>query len=442
MRSLQVQCGRNERGQVLRLARSHGARFPMAVDGDVPGSSGAGGSSLIFVALPNDAVGAFMAELHEVVAEPHVILLPAGMLPLEAPLDRLGDSVSDVSRLSTVELVAASLQSIGGWKGAVVLSVLAGAIGAYGLMFNVGYVLVAAMLINPMGAPALVAVIALAIGDLRMCGRGAVRFLVSLVLQAATAMVIGYIYRLSISTAAIEQVTSLSVLSVLVAAAAGAAGALAQVKSDRDSLVSGTASGFMVAAALAPPSAALGLSIPLGRWDYTAVLGFLLALQFFAIAAAGGLVLRLWGVKPDDPAISRGRSSWRNALGVLALGCTVAMVAWQLSLSPTFTKADASRVAVQTARDAVTSMETAAHVQTRAEFVRSDLQGYAREVLLVTTVVQRTRSAAGMADEAVMADVRRRVELATERRLGNVATLVAVTLLPPDSAMAPSGSDQ
>jgi uncharacterized membrane protein len=77
----------------------------------------------------------------------------------------------------------------------------------------------------------------------------------------------------------------------VLALVAGAAGAQAQVQAERDSLVSGTGAGFMVAAALAPPAAMLGLSVPLARWDYAGLMAFLLLLQFVAISLGGWLVL-------------------------------------------------------------------------------------------------------------------------------------------------------
>lgn len=101
---------------------------------------------------------------------------------------------------------------------------------------------------------------------------------------------------------------------------------MTQVESERDSLVSGTAAGFMVAAALAPPAAMLGLSIPLGRWDYTALMGFLLMLQFVAIGAGGWLALMIYGVRPSDPSVGRGKGKWRTVLAGVVLLIAVAMV--------------------------------------------------------------------------------------------------------------------
>jgi uncharacterized membrane protein len=432
MRSIQVQVRTADVARVLSLAEEHGATAPMAVH--VQRADGEG--FLILLNLPNDAVGAFVAAVTSVVQNAEFILLPVGALPLATPLDRLDERVRDVSRLSTLELVVASLQSVGAWRGMLVFSLLAGTIAAYGLIFDTSYLLVAAMLVNPMGAPALVSVVGLAIGDGRMFARGGVRFVVSLSVQAAAALVLGFAYGLSVSTAMMEQVASLSSWTVLVALAAGAAGAQTQVKSERDSLVSGTAAGFMVAAALAPPAAVLGLSVPLGRWDYVALMAFLLLLQFFAIAVGGWTVLHLLGVRPADSTIGRGVVRWRNGLVAGVVVATVALVAWQSQREPRFNKADLSRAALEIARDAAADVPGAFLLEASARFTRPELERYEREGLLIEVIVERSADAAD--DDALAASIRERVRALVSARLEGVVAFVDVTVLPAPSSVEPS----
>jgi uncharacterized membrane protein len=431
MRSLQVQLRTSHLEMVRSLAEAHGGRAPAALrleaaDGDW---------SLVLLNLPNERVGAFVAAVSAVVSDAEFIVLPVGALPLATPLDRLDERVRDVSRLSTMELVVASLQSVGAWRGMLIFSLLAGTIGAYGLIFDTGYLLVAAMLVNPMGAPALVAVVGLAIGDGRMFARGGVRFVVSLAVQATAALVLGFAYGLSVSTAMMEQVASLSTWTVLVALAAGAAGAQTQVKSERDSLVSGTAAGFMVAAALAPPAAVLGLSVPLGRWDYVALMAFLLLLQFFAIAAGGWTVLHLLGVRPADPTVGRGAVRWRNGLVAGVVVATVALVAWQTQREPRFNKADLSRAALEIARDAAADVPGAYLIEASARFTRPDLERYDRDGLLIEVIVERSTNAAD--DDALADSIRERVRTLVSARLEDVVAFVDVTVLPGPSSGEP-----
>ncbi len=188
---------------------------------------------MVFLNLPNDRVGKFVKAVEEEVKDAQFVLVPQGTLPIQTPLEDVEERVRDVSHLSTLELVLAGLQSIGSWKGLVLYALFSGVIAAYGVIFDVSYLLVAAMLINPMGAPAMVSVIGVAVGDIRMFGRGGLRFLVALLVQAVSAMTLGFAYTVHTTTSTMEQITNLSVLSVLLALVAGAAGAQAQVQADR-----------------------------------------------------------------------------------------------------------------------------------------------------------------------------------------------------------------
>jgi uncharacterized hydrophobic protein (TIGR00271 family) len=420
MRLLHVQVRPEEAGSVLSLAREHGAHAPISVGAGDQGT-------LVLAAVPNDAVGAFVAAVAERLGDAHFTVLPVGALPLQTPLEAVADSVRDVSRVSTLELVLASLQSIGSWPGLLLFSVLAGVIGAYGLTFDASYLLVAAMLINPMGAPALVAVTGIAVGDARLFGRGALRFSASLVVQSASALGVGLAYGLTVSTSQMEQVTSLSNWAVLVALAAGAAGAQSKIKSDRDSLVSGTASGFMVAAALAPPAAVLGLAVALGRTDYIGLMAFLLALQFFAISVGGWVVFRGFGVRPQEPSIGRGSPVVRNALAVVVAAATVGMVVWQAQLYPRFVRADLSRTALEIAQEAADRTRGAYLIESSARFTRRDLQRYNRDALLFEIVVASTGE---RPDDDVAADLRQHLRQLTGERMRDVVGFHDVTVVP------------
>lgn len=430
MRQLQVQVRTAHVERVLDLAREHESISPTALRAERISGDGrhAGEWSLVFLNLPNRRVGRFVEAVRGEVEDAQFVLLPMGALPLQTPVHDVNEQVQDVSALSTLELVLSSLQSIGSWKGMLLYSMLAGIIGGYGVIFGVSYLLVAAMLINPMGAPAIVSVIGLSVGDARMFGRGGLRFLVSLVVQAGAALVLGAAYRLDVSTAMMEQITNLSSWSVLVALAAGFAGAQAQVKSERDSLVSGTAAGFMVAAALAPPAAVLGLSIPLSRWDYTALMAFLLVMQFVVIGVGGWLALTVFGVRPADHSVGRGKASRRTALvGVLVL-LMLGMVWWQTRQAPRFLKADLSRLALHLTRDAVRAVPGVAMVESSARFTRPELERQERETMLIQVVVERMSATAP--DDELESAVRSAVRRLVRERMEGVAPFVDVTMLP------------
>jgi uncharacterized membrane protein len=430
MRSLQVQVRSDQVQDVLRLAESHGARFPVALraESKADDEDGVDKWSVVLLNLPNDKVGRYVEAVSAEVGEARFTLLPVGALPLSMPMDHVDDAVRDVSTLSTMEVLVASLQSVGAWKGMLVYSALAGVVGAHALIFDVIYLLVAAMLINPMGAPAVVAVVGVAVGDRRMFVRGAWRFLVSLLVQAAAALGLGAAYGLTISTAAMEQVTSLSVWAAVLAAAAGAAGAQSQLKSERDSLVSGTAAGFMVAAALAPPAAVLGLSVAIARWDYLQLMAFLLLLQFVAITVGGWIVVHALGVRPGDPGIGRGSARWRTVLAVASMVVLTALVWLQTTLEPRFTRADLSRTALEIAGEAADSTPGAYLVESSARFTRGRLARYPGDALLFDIIIERSDLAAS--DEVLERGLREHVRRLVAARMSDVTPFIRVTVVP------------
>jgi uncharacterized membrane protein len=435
MRQLQLRVHPDQLDRALSLAEEHGAASATAIPVQRlrHGSPAADERILVIVDLPNSEAGHFVEAVRGEVRDATFILVPVGTIPLHTPLEEVDPRVEDVSRLSTLELVLASLQSVGSWRGLLIYAVLAGLIGGYGVIFGISYLLVAAMLINPMGAPALVSVIGLAIGDGRMFARGTGRFVVALAVQSLAAMLLAVMYRLQVSPPMVEQVTSLSVGAAIVALAAGAAGAHTQVKSDRDSLISGTAAGFMVAAALAPPAAVLGISLPIARWDYAAQVGFILVLQYFAIALGGWVVLRFYGVVPGEPSIGRGSVQIRTVLLAGLFIGMAALVGWQIQAGPAFRKADVSRDALAITRSALATVPTAALVEAETRFTRPDLARQRDDVLLVDVIVESLQPEGEGATEQ---RVREAIQAALERELAPVVALVRVSVIPSSSAPA------
>jgi hypothetical protein len=158
-------------------------------------------------------------------------------------------------------------------------------------------------------------------------------------------------------------------------------------------------------------------------------MGFLLLLQFPAIALGGWLALLLHGVRPADPSIGRGSPVWRTALAVAVTLVTVGMVWWQTTQEPRFLKADLSRQALEIARDALDGVPGAELIEASARFTRPELERYDREGILVEVTVENTGGAGdGDVEDAVRAEVRRLVHA----RMRDVVPFVDVTVLPPE----------
>ncbi len=426
MRQLHVQIRPEHAQRVLELGEEHRAFSPTMVAAGRPDGED---WRMVFLNLPNDQVGAFVGAVREEVSDAQFVLFPWGTLPVQTPVAEVHQRLRDVAPLSTTELVLGSLQSLGSWKALLLYAAFSGIVAAYGLIVNASYMLVAAMLIAPMGAPGMVAVVGTAIGDVRMAGRGTWRFLVAVLVLVATAAVVGWGYDLDLSTVMMEQVSALSAWTVVVALVAGAAGAQSQVQSERSSLVTATATGFLIAAALSPSSAVAGLSIPLGRWDYVALMSFVVALQFVALLAGGWLALRLYGIQPGDPTVGRGSQRGRSLLAGAATAAVILLVAWQLSRPVAWRKADVARAAATVSRSAVEEVAGARLIEASAHFTRPDLASRNGDALLVNLIVEHLPAAGGSAAELESA-VRSAVSERVSQQFPDVLPFVTVTAVP------------
>lgn len=429
MRQIQIQVPGEDEQTVLRLAEEHGAFAPVA--GSVRRPDRPDGS-LILLNLPNDGVGRFVDAVERGVAEAEFVLFPRGAIPFRKPVSDIRREVRDVAPRSSLELVLGSLQSVGSWRGMLLYACFSGIVAAYGVIFSRGYLLTAAMLIAPLGAPAMVSVIGVTIGDWRMLVRGFARFWVAMLALAAAALLLGLAYPLTTSTEMMEEISNLSLWSVLLAVVGGAAGAQSQVQSERDSLVTATATGFLVAVALSPPSAVLGLAVALGRWDYVGQMTFIVILTYFGILLGGWGSLFLHGIGPGRETARRGAGRIRSWLLAAAAVLVVGLVGWQSTRGPSFRKADRSGEAIEQARAAVAEVRGVSLVEADAHFTRRDIRsGAAGEALLVDVVVERAGPASSV--DSVEAAVRRAVEAALRSTSPGVVPYVDVTTLsPPD----------
>lgn len=352
MRHLRLVVAPELGGLVLRLATELGAYAC-----STSRASGANGERrcVVDVDLPGSRVGVFVESVRDEVGDARMVLFSAGTTRLQRP----GRSSAapwywPVESISSLELVLSALQSLGSWRWLVLFALLSGVIAAYGLILGSGYLLVASMLIAPMGAPMMVAVVGTALGDWRTLLRGTLRFVAATLLVAGAGWATGAAYGLRITTPMIDQVTALSILSGVIAVAAGLAGGVSAAQSGQSSFVSAGATGFLIAAALAPPASVLGLGVVIRRWDVAAIAGFVLFYQYVAVLMAGAAGLRLHGVRPGAPGTGeRGSRVWRGGIVTGAGLILVLLTVWQLRQGPLFLQADVTQETTAMVQDAI-----------------------------------------------------------------------------------------
>lgn len=208
---------------------------------------------------------------------------------------------------------------------------------------------------------------------------------------------------------------------------AGAAGALNLMQAERSSLVSGAATGVLVAAALAPPAGLVGMSLVIREWSMVGSGIFLLALQLVGLNLSGAVVFRLYGVRPHAARYGRGTStvSW------VALGATVvmlgALVGLQLSSSLTLQRSSVQAEiasAITSSVDADPEAELVEVVEVDARFTRADISD--QDTLLAVVHVQPVTGADPSAvEERLGPELTRTI---SERY--DVVALVTVTAIP------------
>ena len=249
MRQLTVRVPRGSGEKVLAAARDHGGANLAGMEATAEGKP----FDLVLAHVPNAQVGPLLDALE---GEPdlHVTLLPQGVITLRPPASEAPDQATDVDPRSPVEVFLGGLQSVGSWTAFLGYAVAAGIVVWVGLFTNTVYLLTAAMLIAPFAGPAMNAALATARGDATLLGRALGRYFAALAVTISVAGALSLVLGQHVATNMMVSTSTLSSVAVLLPIVAGAAGALNLCQSERSSLVSGAATGMLVAALLGATS--------------------------------------------------------------------------------------------------------------------------------------------------------------------------------------------
>ena len=259
MRQLSIEVQRGQGHTILQLAEKYqGANLSQ-----LEANTTRGKIDLVIAYLPNRNVEEFMEELEDF-RELHITLVPRGFMPLQPPVAEIPDRIIDVQAKSSLEVFLAGLQSVGAWQGFIAYAVAGAIIVWIGLYTNSSFLLVAAMLIAPFAGPAMNVAIATARGDGFLLRTGLIRYLVAIVVTVLVTAGLSLILNQELASNSMVESSKVATVSVLLPLIGGAAGALNSIQAERSSLVSGTAVGMLVAAALAPPAGTAGMAMQRG----------------------------------------------------------------------------------------------------------------------------------------------------------------------------------
>lgn len=382
MRQLLIQVPRGHGKEVLEAAKKYDgvnlAQFE-AMGSDEP-------IDLVMVHVSNGKVEGLLEEL-EGLPNLRITLNPRGVMPLQPPAEEAPQQVTNVEECSPIEVFLSGLQSVGSWRGFLSYAAAAGFVVWIGLYTNTAYLLTAAMLIAPFAGPAMNAALATARGDGKLLKRSLIRYFCALAVTMVVTGLLSFIFGQQTITAQMAATSTVSAVAVLLPLVAGAAGALNLVQSERSSLVSGAATGMLVAASLAPPAGLIGMTIVMGRWDLAINGVFVLLLQLVGINLSGALVFRIFGLSARGARYNRGKK-WAFPAILAVTGVALAgLMTWQFSTSPDLQRSSLTQRANAQIQEVVNSSGVAELVEANVRFTGPDIKG--QNTLLGTVYVQR-----------------------------------------------------
>ncbi len=219
------------------------------------------------------------------------------VIPVEAALPR-EEAEEETEMISATETTREELyNSIG--KNArlnqtyLLLIFLSTVVVAIGLLKDNVAVVIGAMVIAPLLGPNLAMALGTALGDTDLMWKAFKTGLAGMSLALVLSIIIGVFWPLNIESRELLARTNVGLDSAVLAMASGAAAVI--------SLTSGIPSilvGVMVAVALLPPAATMGLMLGAGQTDLAYGAAFLLAVNIVAINLSAKLGFLIQGIKP------------------------------------------------------------------------------------------------------------------------------------------------
>ena len=220
------------------------------------------------------------------------------VIPIEATLPREEEPDEKTKIISTTETTREELyNSIG--KNArlnrtyLLLIFLSTVVVAIGLLKDNVTVVIGAMVIAPLLGPNLAMALGTALGDTDLMWKAFKTGLAGMSLALGLSILIGIFWPLNVESRELLARTYVGLDSAVLAMASGAAAVI--------SLTSGIPSilvGVMVAVALLPPAATMGLMLGAGQTDLAYGAAFLLAVNIVAINLSAKLGFLIQGIKP------------------------------------------------------------------------------------------------------------------------------------------------
>jgi uncharacterized hydrophobic protein (TIGR00341 family) len=271
-------------------------------------TSGREVAAVAYIPLPTVAVEPVLERLREVGIDEstYTVVLDVRTV-VSRDFERLEErytETEDRERIAREDLVAAAEDLVPSVSTFLVMTVVSAVIATAGLLLDSPAVVVGSMVIAPLIGPAMATSVGTVVVDDEMFTRGVKLQVVGVVLSVASAAAFAWFVRTVNLVPPVLDVTTIpevrerlapDFLSLVVAIGAGIAGSLSLTAGVSSALV-----GVMIAVALIPPAATVGIGIAWGRPMVSVGSGVLVLVNLLSINLAALLVLRYSGYRPTD----------------------------------------------------------------------------------------------------------------------------------------------
>ncbi|AHK78865.1 hypothetical protein M911_06505 [Ectothiorhodospira haloalkaliphila] len=292
MRVVEVIAPARLQTHLLEMARTHGA-----VDAWCGTLNDDGRVAVRMVVLEDERQALLDALQSLLIEEPsaRIVITPIeATVPMPAPGENDPRPERPRSRkVSLEELYAGIAKGATLDRNYLMLIVLSTVAAAIGLAEDNTAVVIGSMVIAPLLGPVIAFAFATCLGERSLALRSLATTLAGLTVTVACAMLIGYLWPVSVGNQEVLARTEVNISYVILALAAGAAGVLALTSGVTSRLV-----GVMVAVALLPPAAVTGLLVGKGAFDLALGAGLMLAANVVCVVLAAQFVFLFQGVKP------------------------------------------------------------------------------------------------------------------------------------------------
>ena len=303
MRLVQVSVPAGKSEAIKRALDEEGVDYVLTDE-----TSGREYAAVAYIPLPTNAVEPILETLREVGIDDrtYTVVLDAQTVvsrDFEQLQERYAEA-EDKNRIAREELTAAARDLVPSLSVYVIMTIVSAVIATAGLLLDSPAVIVGSMVIAPLIGPAMATSVGTVVVDDEMFTRGVKLQALGLGLSVASAAAFGVLVRtLNLvppftDVALIPQVRQRlypDFLSLVVALGAGIAGSLSLTAGVSSALV-----GVMIAVALIPPAATVGIGIAWGRPMLSLGSGVLVLINLLSINLAALVVLRYKGYRPID----------------------------------------------------------------------------------------------------------------------------------------------